>query len=65
MLLRTSVVAFAATISLGLCSRGCAGGGRPDGTRLKLPMDFAPYAKMTNADLEAIVAYLLTVPSRE
>jgi hypothetical protein len=40
-------------------------GVRPDGTRLKPPMDFASYAKMTNADLEAIVAYLRTVPSLE
>jgi hypothetical protein len=38
---------------------------RPDGTRLKPPMDFSSYAKMTNADLEAIVAYLRTVPPLE
>ena len=30
-----------------------------------LPMDFSSYAKMTNADLEAIVTYLRTVPPLE
>lgn len=42
--------------------RAITQGVRPDGTRLKPPMDFSSYAKMTNTDLEAIVAYLRTVP---
>jgi mono/diheme cytochrome c family protein len=45
--------------------RAITQGVRPDGTQLKPPMDFASYAKMTNADLEAIVAYLRTVPPLE
>ena len=52
-------------ISWPLVTMGVPAGVRPDGTRLKPPMEFASYAKMTNADLEAIVADLLTVPSRE
>jgi mono/diheme cytochrome c family protein len=39
-------------------------GKRKDGTPMKPPMDFAAYAKMTNADLDAIVAYLRTVPAK-
>jgi mono/diheme cytochrome c family protein len=38
---------------------------RRDGTRLKPPMSYSSYAKMTDADLDAIVAYLRTVPPRE
>lgn len=34
-----------------------------DGTRLKGPMAFSLYAKMTPADLSAVVAYLRTVPA--
>jgi Cytochrome c len=45
--------------------RAITQGVRPDGTRLKPPMDFFSYAKMTNADLEAIVTYLRTVPPLE
>jgi mono/diheme cytochrome c family protein len=45
--------------------RAITQGVRPDGTRLKPPMDFSSYAKMTNTDLEAIVAYLRTVPPLE
>jgi mono/diheme cytochrome c family protein len=45
--------------------RAITQGVRPDGTRLKPPMDFSSYAKMTNADLDAIVAYLRTVPPLE
>jgi hypothetical protein len=45
--------------------RAITQGIRPDGTRLKPPMDFASYAKMTNADLEAIVVYLRIVPPLE
>jgi mono/diheme cytochrome c family protein len=36
-----------------------------DGTKLKPPMGFAFYAKMTPDDLDAIVAYLRTVPPIE
>ena len=34
---------------------------RPDGTKLAGPMPFDWYAKMTDADLDAIVAYLRTI----
>jgi mono/diheme cytochrome c family protein len=34
-----------------------------DGSHLKPPMGFPMYAKMTNDDLDAIVAYLRTVPA--
>ena len=34
-----------------------------DGSKLKPPMGFAFYAKMTTSDLDAIVAYLRTVPA--
>jgi mono/diheme cytochrome c family protein len=40
-------------------------GVRPDGTPLKPPMGYGLYATMTDADLNAIVAYLRTVPPRE
>ena len=36
-----------------------------DGSRLKPPMGYAFYAKMTPADLDAIVAYLRTVPAQQ
>jgi mono/diheme cytochrome c family protein len=36
-----------------------------DGTKLRPPMGFAFYAKMTPDDLDAIVAYLRTVPAIE
>jgi hypothetical protein len=36
-----------------------------DGSKLKPPMGFHYYAKMTDADLDAIVGYLHTVPARE
>jgi mono/diheme cytochrome c family protein len=36
-----------------------------DGGKLKPPMGFSYYADMTNADLDAIVSYLRTVPSKE
>ena len=44
-----------------------AGDGRKrgSGSRLKPPMGFAWYARMSTADLDAIVAYLRTVPPRE
>ena len=40
-------------------------GKRRDGTQLKPPMGFGMYAKMTEPDLNAIVAYLRTVPPKE
>ena len=36
-----------------------------DGSKLKPPMGFGYYAGMTNSDLDAIVAYLRTVPAKE
>jgi hypothetical protein len=36
-----------------------------DGSRLKPPMGYPFYAKMTDGDLDAIVAYLRTVPPKE
>jgi len=38
---------------------------RKDGTKLKPPMAFAYYAKMTNEDLDAIVAWLRSLPPKE
>jgi len=40
-------------------------GKRPDGTPLKGPMGYQYYAKMTPDDLDAVVAYLRTVPPKE
>jgi mono/diheme cytochrome c family protein len=40
-------------------------GKRKDGTPLKGPMGYQYYAKMTDADLDAVVAYLRTVPPKE
>jgi mono/diheme cytochrome c family protein len=39
-------------------------GVRPDGSRLKPPMGTAYYARMTGADLDAVVAYLRTLPRK-
>ena len=36
-----------------------------DGSKLKPPMGFSYYAGMTNGDLDAVVAYLRTVPAKE
>jgi mono/diheme cytochrome c family protein len=36
-----------------------------DGSKLKPPMGFGYYAGMTDSDLDAIVAYLRTVPAKE
>jgi mono/diheme cytochrome c family protein len=36
-----------------------------DGSKLKPPMGYHYYAKMADADLDAMVAYLRTVPARE
>jgi mono/diheme cytochrome c family protein len=40
-------------------------GKRKDGTPLKGPMGYQYYAKMTDADLDAVIAYLRTVPPNE
>ena len=40
-------------------------GKRKDGTPLKGPMGYQYYAKMTDADLEALITYLRTVPPKE
>jgi len=40
-------------------------GKRKDGTPLKGPMGYPYYAKMTDADLDAVIAYLRTVPAKE
>jgi mono/diheme cytochrome c family protein len=45
--------------------RAITQGIRKDGSRLKPPMGFDWYARMTDADLGAIVAYLRTVPPKE
>jgi mono/diheme cytochrome c family protein len=36
-----------------------------DGTPLKGPMGYEYYAKMTDADLDAVIAYLRTVPAKD
>ena len=36
-----------------------------DGSRLKPPMAYAAYARMTPGDLDAIVAWLRTVPAKD
>ena len=45
--------------------RAITQGIRKDGSPLKPPMGYAWYARMTDADLSAIVAYLRTVPPKE
>jgi len=45
--------------------RAITEGVRKDGTKLKPPMGFPYYAKMTDADLDAMVAYLRTLPAKE
>jgi mono/diheme cytochrome c family protein len=45
--------------------RAIKDGVRKDGGKLKPPMGFAFYAKMTDPDLDAIVTYLRTVPAKE
>ena len=40
-------------------------GKRKDGTPLKGPMGYEYYAKMTDADLDAVIAYLRTVPAKD
>ena len=45
--------------------RAITQGVRQDGSKLLPPMGFAWYARMSDADLDAIVAYLRTVPPKE
>jgi mono/diheme cytochrome c family protein len=45
--------------------RAITHGVRKDGTKLKPPMGFPYYAKMTAADLDAIVTYVRTLPAKE
>jgi mono/diheme cytochrome c family protein len=45
--------------------RAITNGVSKDGSKLKPPMDFAAYAKLTAADLDAVVAYIRTVPAKE
>jgi mono/diheme cytochrome c family protein len=45
--------------------RAITEGVRKDGTKLKPPMGFPYYARMTDGDVDAIVAYLRTVPAKE
>ena len=40
-------------------------GKRKDGTPLKGPMGYQYYAKMTDGDLDAVIAYLRTLPPKE
>jgi mono/diheme cytochrome c family protein len=40
-------------------------GKRRDGTPLKGPMGYAYYAKMTDGDLDAVIAYLRTLPPKD
>lgn len=42
-----------------------AAGQRPDGTRMKPPMGYGYYARMTPEDLDAVVAFLRTLPPLE
>jgi hypothetical protein len=45
--------------------RAITQGVRKDGSSLKPPMGYAYYARMTDGDLDAMVAYLRTVPAKE
>lgn len=45
--------------------RAITQGIRKDGTKLTGPMGFPLYAKMTDADLDAVIAWLRTVPPKE
>jgi mono/diheme cytochrome c family protein len=45
--------------------RAIVQGVRKDGTKLKPPMGFGYYAKMTEPDVDAMVAYLRTIPAKE
>jgi len=45
--------------------RAITQGVRKDGSKLKPPMGYPYYARMTDGDLDAMVAYLRTVPAKE
>ena len=45
--------------------RAITEGVRKDGSKLKPPMGYGYYAGLTKSDLDAIVAYLRTVPAKE
>jgi mono/diheme cytochrome c family protein len=45
--------------------RAITQGVRPDGSKLKPPMGYGYYAKMTDDDVDAVVAWLRTVPPLE
>jgi mono/diheme cytochrome c family protein len=45
--------------------RAITQGVRRDGSKLKPPMAYHSYAEMTDDDLDAVVAYLRTVPAKE
>ena len=45
--------------------RAITQGVRKDGSKLRPPMGYAWYATLTDADLDAIVRYVRTIPSRE
>ena len=45
--------------------RAITQGVRKDGSRLKPPMGYPYYAKMTDGDVDAVVAYLRTLPAKE
>jgi mono/diheme cytochrome c family protein len=45
--------------------RAITHGVRKDGSKLKPPMGFPYYAKMTAADVDAMVAYIRTLPAKE
>jgi mono/diheme cytochrome c family protein len=45
--------------------RAITQGVRKDGTRLKPPMGYGYYAKMAEADLDALVAWVRTIPAKE
>ena len=45
--------------------RAITQGVRKDSTKLKPPMGYRYYAKMTDEDVEAMIAYLRTLPAKE
>jgi mono/diheme cytochrome c family protein len=45
--------------------RALTEGVRKDGSKLKPPMGFRYYGKMTDGDIDAVVAFLHTVPAKE
>src|SRR5215510_12674378 len=45
--------------------RAITQGVRRDGTKLKPPMGYRYYAKMNDGDVDAMIAYLRTVPAKE